>query len=139
LEFLLGQYVRVDQKLLATGQTALHLLAEDGDLRTMQIFLKGALTGLGSLDVAAHDGKNFNALDYLNLRENEDELKSLFDPLVKRIKDVRKQSYHSFLKGLNTQPNTIDCEDEDEDEDDETFANALENQPEISSFHTAFL
>ena len=93
LDFILKLRVRVDQLYLTTGQTALHLLAENADLFTLKIFMGAAQTGLGELDIAARDGKGLTALKYLNLRHDDDsEFLNLFQLLLKRIEAIHSES-----------------------------------------------
>jgi ankyrin repeat protein len=127
LEFLLGLHVRVDQKYLTQGQTALHLLAENADFCTLEIFLNNAHTGLAGLDVAARDGKDFTALEYLNFRKDE-EFKNTFHLLLKQVDVARQEKQHSLLKESIIQlKGNGSFVDEDENDD---FADALENQAE---------
>lgn len=125
LEFLLGLHVRVDQKYLPQGQAALHLLAENADLRTLTIFLDNAHTGLGALDVSARDRKNFTALDYLSLRKNEDKFKDIFHLLLKRIDIARQEKELSLLEKSNIQGSDNGSFVEEDENDD--FADAHEN------------
>lgn len=81
LRFLLGLHMRVDLVYLSVGQTALHLLAENANISTMKAFNEGPHIGLDRLDIAARDGKGLTALDYLDLRADE-ELRALFELLL---------------------------------------------------------
>jgi ankyrin repeat protein len=128
LDFLLGLRARVDQKYLTTGQTALHLLAEDADLRTLKIFLKQAHTGLGRLEITARDAKNFTALEYLNLRHDDDdsEFKNAFHLLLKKVEAAHSLSRPSHFDVFNAQQESIDPLIEDDES--ENFTDALEAQ-----------
>jgi ankyrin repeat protein len=129
LEFLLELRMRVDQKCLSTGQNALNLLTEHADLRTMQIFLEGADTGLTGLDITSRDEKDLTPLHYLNRRQDDNEFKHLFRLLLKRVQEARKEFDLLCVEGSKTPPNHVDESDKD-DENDE-FTDAVENQPEI--------
>jgi ankyrin repeat protein len=128
LEFLLGLNLRVDEKYLTTGQTALHLLAENASLPTLQIFLDKAKTGLGALEISARDAKNLTALDYLNCRRDEN-FKCLFSCLLKKIENVQSERSHSFFRESRVRPCT--SVDFDNTEDKDKFEDALEEQPQV--------
>jgi len=121
LKFLLGLHVRVDQKYLTQGQTALHLLAENADLVTLKIFLNDASTGLAGLDISARDSKSLTALDYLNMRK-DDEFKDVFHLLLTRIQKKKSSLSEEYPIELEHNGSIVD-----EDENDD-FADALENQ-----------
>jgi ankyrin repeat protein len=119
--------VRVDQKYLTTGQTALHLLAEHADLPTLKIFMGTARTGLGELDIAARDGKGLTALKYLNLRRDDDsEFLNLFQLLLKRIEVIHNKSRRLPLIVSLEPRDYVDQLFEDDEDDD--FTDAPENQ-----------
>jgi ankyrin repeat protein len=127
LDIILKLRVRVDQLYLTTGQTALHLLAENAYLFTLKIFMGGAQTGLGELDIAARDGKGLTALKYLNLRHDDDsEFLNLFQLLLKRIEAIHSESRRL---PLSASLGPLDCVDQlFEDDEDDDFTDAPENQ-----------
>ncbi|KAH8752363.1 ankyrin repeat-containing domain protein [Hyaloscypha sp. PMI_1271] len=127
LDFILKLRVRADQKDPITGQTALHLLAENADLFTLKIFMGGAQTGLGELDIAARDGKGLTTLEYLNFRHDDDsEFLNLFQLSLKQIEAIHSESRRLLL---SASLESLDCVDQlFEDDEDDDFTDAPENQ-----------
>lgn len=128
LNFILKLRVRVDQTYLTTGQTALHLLAEHADLRTLDIFAQRAQTGLGELDIAALDCRRLTALEYLHLRHDEDsEFWTQFQLLLERIKNLRSERRRSHFCASFKLRDGSDGGFEDDEKD--YFTDAPERQP----------
>ena len=97
LEFYLKSSMRVDQKL-QNGKSALHLLAEEGDLTTMQIFLDFGYTGIEDLRVDDKDNRGYTAMQYLKCRRDADEVMPQFHLVLERVGRAR---YDSGLKDGN--------------------------------------
>jgi ankyrin repeat protein len=84
LEFYLKSSLRVDQKL-QNGKSTLHLMAEEGDVATMQIFLEFAENGIEKLRTNDKDDRGCIAMQYLYCRRDVTELKPLFDLVLARV------------------------------------------------------
>jgi hypothetical protein len=91
--------LRVDQKT-RNGKSTLHLLAEEGDCRTMQIFLDFAHNSLEGLNIDDTDDRSRTAMDYMEYRRDGDreEVLKLFQLVLQRI---REKSYCSEETGDN--------------------------------------
>jgi ankyrin repeat protein len=87
LEFYLKMPMRVDQKL-QNGKNVLHMMAEEGDQITMQIFLDLAQNGVSTLNVGDADDRGRTAMDYLRSRRDVNEVSQLFQSVLQRVREA---------------------------------------------------
>jgi hypothetical protein len=89
LKAYLEMSLRVDQKA-RNGKSTLHLLAEDGNCRTMQIFLDFAQNGLEGLNVDDTDDRGRTAMDYMECRRDGEgvEVSRLFQLVLQRVRET---------------------------------------------------
>ncbi|KAL5317906.1 hypothetical protein ACEPPN_015008 [Leptodophora sp. 'Broadleaf-Isolate-01'] len=114
LPFLLGLRMRVDL-IYFSGKTVLHILAENSDVYTMQIFLDLAETGVGKIDVDHVDHKGYTTMEYIHLRSDADEVLEAFKRIISRIQ-------------IEKQGTAMLCSKDQDADDDGDFADAVEVQ-----------
>jgi ankyrin repeat protein len=110
LEFYLKMPMRVDQKL-QNGKSVLHIMAEEGDQITMQIFLDFAQNGVSTLNVEDTDDRGRTAMDYLRSRRDGNKASQLFRSVLQRVREASQ-----VIEGMG---------------DSDIFWDAVESQPEF--------
>ncbi|KAF8858624.1 ankyrin [Acephala macrosclerotiorum] len=88
IQFLLELRLRADLKYFH-GKTILHILAENSDRQTMEIFMGTPTTGFSRIDAEDVDSNGYTACEYLALREDEDAVKETFEALLCAINAAR--------------------------------------------------
>jgi ankyrin repeat protein len=91
LEFYLKIPMRIDQKL-QNGKSVLHVMAEEGDQITMQIFLHFAQNGLSTLNTEDTDDRSRTAMGYLRSRRDANEVWHLFQSVLQRVREASQIS-----------------------------------------------
>lgn len=88
IQFLLELRLIADLKYF-DGKTILHIMAENSDRRTIEIFMGTPTTGFSRIDAEDVDNKGYTAREYLALRKDEDALKEIFEALLSAINAAR--------------------------------------------------
>jgi ankyrin repeat protein len=91
LEFYLKMPMRIDQKL-QNGKSVLHIMAEEGDQITIQIFLDFAQNGISTLNIEDTDDRGRTAMDYLRSRRDVNEFWQLFQSVLQRVREASQVS-----------------------------------------------
>jgi hypothetical protein len=111
--------MRVDQKHYKR-KTILHTLADNGDARTMDLFLGISYSSLGALNPADVDDTGYTPMMYLESRNNAEELREPFQRVLELVESARR-SCGDFT--IDTNPLK---EKSEIDEDDDIFMDAVE-------------
>lgn len=108
LRFHLAMAMRVDQKL-ENGKGILHLLAEEADRTTLQIFLDSASNGFGNLNGDDRDRRGYTAMEYLACRRDVAEVSELFQHVLQRVEGCSQDlgeadEYDVFWDAVESNP-----------------------------------
>lgn len=123
-KYLMDLQLRLDQRHLVRG-TLLHTLAEYGDLRTMEMFLRINHYNFANIDPGELNTRGWTAMDLFESRRNAEKLRESLR-VLELVEKARRHNEEISLASLDVR--RIPVERVGNGEQYETFFDAVEFQ-----------